>query len=227
MTQPRSLDLNINALQQSLVEMGEEVEKLLALAIGNISTPVAESRYQAAEIERRIDGMEIAIEDRCHHLIALQTPMTRDLRFLISSTRVAAELARIAELSQAVVKRSDFIARHKLISNPPQLGMLGELAQRMTHQALKALGDDDTDGVKGLGEQEVLADSLTQECYRFIQFMMESCRNEINAYSQLLRAVGHLEHITDIAGSIAAETLFIQHGLFIRRKTGNLQGENR
>jgi phosphate transport system protein len=142
--------------------------------------------------------------------------MARDLRFLVSATRVASELERIADLAESVVVQADVIGHALVITNPPQLTRLGEIAQLMTHQALQALSSDDWELLKLIETEEDQADSLTKECYSYIQFMMESDRSQIHAYSALLRAVGNLEVIADIARAIAKETQYIHRGLFVR-----------
>jgi phosphate transport system protein len=226
MSQVHGLELSLTELQASLQEMGKLVESILDLAVVTILRPLPESRYEAARIDARIDALEIAIEERCHQLIALQSPMARDLRFLISATRVASELERLADLAESVVTQADVIGRAQAITNPPQLTRLGEIAQLMTHQALRLLSLEDAELLERIDAEEDQADSLTKECYRYIQFMMESDRTQIHAYSALLRAVGNLEIIADIARAIAKETQYIHRGLFVRHGTDHHQGEH-
>ena len=224
MSQLRSFDAALVELQRAIVVMGGVVEQILSLAVTSIQQPTAQRRQEAAVIEERVDDMEIEIEERCNQLLVLQSPMGKDLRFLISTTRVASELERIADLAESVVKRSDFIARHQLVANPPQLQTLGELAQLMVHQALESLLSGKVEMARTIHEEEVRADALTKECYAFIQAAMEGSRSDIVAYTHLLRAVGHLEHIADISGTIAGEAVYIYRGLFIRHNPNHTLG---
>jgi phosphate transport system protein len=225
MNQPRSFDVALQELQRAIVVMGEVVEQILALAVKGIQHPMVQYRHEAGIIEERIDEMEIEIEERCNQLIVLQSPMGRDLRFLISTTRVASELERIADLAESVVKRSDFISRHHLVRNPPELQTLGELAQLMVHQSLESLVSGKVEMARTIHDEEIQADALTKECYAFIQAAMEGSRSDIVAYTHLLRAVGHLEHIADISGTIAGEAVYIYRGLFIRHQPHHNLGE--
>ncbi|MBA3708932.1 MAG: phosphate signaling complex protein PhoU [Planctomycetes bacterium] len=225
MNQIRHFDLDLAELKRSLVSMGNLVEQTVSLCVKTILQPALEVRDEVSVIEERIDTLETTIEERCHQIIALQSPMARDLRFLISATRITSDLEQVGDLAESISKRAHYIAKHQLVRNPPDLETLGLLAQKMIHEAIDAFVTGDIEVAKRILLEEDEADRLTKDCYKDIQTAMQAQPELIKEYTHLLRAVGHLEHIADIAVSIAEEAVYIHKGQLIRHQHEQL-GEN-
>jgi phosphate transport system protein len=211
----RHFDLELAELKQSLSSMGRLVERALTLGVDAITTPIAGVRAEASALEERIDQLDVQIEERCHVLLILQSPMASDLRFLISATRVTSELEQAADLAESVAKRADFIARHQPVQNPEELHLLGQLTLIMIHQALEALVPGRFDEARHILLEEDRADHLTKRCYASIQQSMQRTPERIVEYTHLLRAVSHLEQIADIAVSLAEQAVYIHRGQLI------------
>ena len=218
MNQIRHFDIDLAELKRTLVSMGNLVERSLEMAVKTILQPTMEVRDEVGSIEQQIDALETAIEERCHQIIALQSPMAKDLRFLISATRITSDLEQVGDLAESVAKRAHYIARHQLVRNPDELGTLGALAREMVHQALEAFVSGEAETAKRILLEEDDADRLTKECYKGIQQAMQAQPELIKDYTHLLRAVGHLEHAADIAVSIAEEAVYIHRGQLIRHQ---------
>lgn len=216
MTQIRHFDLELAELKRSLVSMGNIVEEALGLAVSAIQQPTLEARDRVGGIEERIDHLETQIEERCHQIISLQSPMAKDLRFLISATRITSDLEQVGDLAESIAKRAHYIARHQLVRNPEGLAPLGQLARGMVHQAIESFVGGDIEAGKRILLEEDDADRLTKTCYKEIQAAMQAQPDLIKEYTHLLRAVGHLEHTADIAVSIAEEAVYIHRGQLVR-----------
>lgn len=211
----RHFDLEMADLKQLLGSMGRLVEKALSFGVDAIQHPMAGVRAEAGALEELIDKLDIQIEERCHVLLVLQSPMASDLRFLISATRVTSDLEQAADLAESVAKRADFIARHQPVRNPEQLSALGQLTLAMLHQALDALIAARFDEARQILGEEDQADRLTKQCYESIQISMQREPDRIAEYTHLLRAVSHLEQIADIAVSIAEQAVYIHRGQLV------------
>jgi phosphate transport system protein len=211
----RHFDLELADLKQLLGSMGTLVEEALSIGVDAILKPTAGVRAIAGELEERIDQLDTQIEERCHTLITLQSPMASDLRFLISTTRIASDLEQAADLAESVAKRADYIARHHLVQNPAHLAPLCELTRAMLHQALDALISGRFEEAKGILIEEDQADRLTKQCYRAIQHAMQQEPALIAEYTHLLRAASYLEQIADVAVAIAEQAVYIHKGQLV------------
>ncbi len=212
----RHFDLELADLKRSLVSMGNMVERTLSIAVDAIISPTVEAREQCRVLEDQLDTLENAIEDRCHHIIALQQPMAGELRLVIAAMRITSDLEQIGDLAESLAKRAAFIARNKGATNPPQIETLGRLVLGMNRHAMEAFITGNLSLASGVITDEDQSDDLTKECYEGIQNLMRSDPDRIREYTHLLRAASLLEHIGDIAVSIADETVYLHKGTIVR-----------
>jgi phosphate transport system protein len=212
----RHFDLELADLKRSLVSMGNMVERTLSIAVNAIITPTIEAREQCRVLEDQLDTLENAIEDRCHHIIALQQPMAGELRLVIAAMRITSDLEQIGDLAESLAKRAAFIARNKGATSLPQIETLGRLVLAMNRHAMEAFITGNLSLASGVITDEDQSDDLTKQCYEGIQDLMRSDPDRIREYTHLLRAASLLEHIGDIAVSIADETVYLHKGTINR-----------
>jgi phosphate transport system protein len=223
MTQLRQFELELADLKRSLVAMGDMVDHALLLAVNGIQNPTADIRERARTLEDGIDAMETVIEDRCHTIIALQNPMVRDLRFIISAMSIASDLEQLGDRAESISKRAHYIACHGRIDNPPELAELCRLTHTMLRQAMDAFVTGNGEVTRKVIEEEPETDKLTKACYAFLQERMASDTTRIKEYTHMLRAVSSLEQVGDLAMAIAEETVFMHQAQMIRHNHDNLK----
>lgn len=216
MNQIRHFDLDLAELKRSLVSMGNMVERSLSIAVEAIIRPTVEAREQCRVLEEQLDTLETAIEDRCHQIIALQQPMAGELRLVIAAMRITSDLEQVGDLAESVAKRASFIARNKGADIPTQIETLGRLALGMHRHAMESFITGNLNLARGVITDEEHSDALTKQCYEQLQNLMRTDPDRIREYTHLLRAASQLEHIADVAVSIAEEAVYIYKGLNIR-----------
>ena len=226
MNQIRHFDLELADLKRSLVSMGNLVERSLSIAVEAIIRPTVEAREQCRVLEEQLDTLETAIEDRCHQIIALQQPMAGELRLVIAAMRITSDLEQVGDLAESVAKRASFIARNKGAEIPPQIETLGRLTLGMQRHAMEAFITGNLNLARGVITDEDHSDTLTKQCYEQLQGLMRTDPDRIREYTHLLRAASQLEHIADVAVSIAEETVYIYKGTNIRHHHEQITGEN-
>lgn len=223
MTQLRQFELELADLKRSIVAMGDMVDRAMGVAVEGIKRPSADLRERARTLEDGVDAMETVIEDRCHTIIALQNPMVRDLRFIISAMSIASDLEQIGDHAESVSKRAHYIACHNPVANPPELVELGMLAQQMLRESMDAFVTGNAEVTRKVIDEEPQTDRQTKACYAFIQERMVSEPANIKEYTHLLRAVSSLEQIGDLAMAIAEETVFMHQAQMIRHNHDQLK----
>lgn len=187
MSQLRHFEIEIAELKRSIVNMGNLVDRALTTAVEGILHPTAEVRERVGSIEDQLDALETAIEDRSHQILALQAPMARDLRLLISAMRISSDLEQVGDLAQSLAKRATYIACHQSVTNPKQVQPLARLVASMISRSMEIFVSGNIEVAKALVADEVLSDHLTKDCYAEIQALMVSDPGKIKEYTHLLR----------------------------------------
>ncbi|MDI7065985.1 PhoU domain-containing protein, partial [Klebsiella pneumoniae] len=90
----RKFDADLKLLSSRLLEMGGLVESQIARALEAMNTfrlPLVE---QVLEGERRLNAMEIEIDEEVCNIIARRQPAARDLRLLMAASKCISNLER-------------------------------------------------------------------------------------------------------------------------------------
>lgn len=216
LTPHRHFDVELAELKRALVGMGDLAGQAVAQAVASLRNPSADAGERAKAAEAELDALDTAIVERSQALIALQSPRAGDLRFLISATRIAADLENIGDLARSVAKRAAWIARHELVEQPAALFRLGALAIEGVRLAMEAFVSGNLEAAKAVFADEDRADALAKEAMAEVEQRLAGESGRQGAWVRLLRAAGHLEQIADLAAGIAEEAVFIHRGDLIR-----------
>jgi phosphate transport system protein len=89
----------INAIDEQIVSLAEQVEHAMRAATKALLAPDAELAAAVIDGDRLIDERRWSIESSDIDLIARQQPVASDLRRLVSALRVVGELERMGDLA--------------------------------------------------------------------------------------------------------------------------------
>lgn len=104
----------------------------------------ADEAAAAIAADDDIDSMHVSLTERCYDLLARESPVAGDLRFVVSVLRVLEELERIGDLALRVAKQTPdhgVLARHPNIL--ARLSSMASLARDLERIALDAWSAQD------------------------------------------------------------------------------------
>ena len=157
-----------SGFQRDLQEIDGKVIQLFALVGEGLAgaTDAFLSGDRAAakallEHDSLIDSLYRDIEVLVQHQFALQTPMARDLRFLLSVLRIVPELERSGDLAEHIAQRA---ARGLTEELTPRIRglieQMGSVGVAMWRKAADAYVDRDADAYEKLNEDDDELDDL-------------------------------------------------------------------
>jgi phosphate transport system protein len=131
------LRLQVEVMAVRVAENLERMER--ALCRGD-----EDAARRAIASDDDIDAMLVSLTERCYDLLARESPVAGDLRFVMSVLRVLEELERIGDLALRVVKQA---AAHALLASRPtilaRLVAMAALARDLHRTALDAWSSQD------------------------------------------------------------------------------------
>ena len=212
----RDIDrLKTNILSLSAV-VEEAVQKAM-LATERRDPVLAQSVIQG---DKRIDVLEVELEEECLKILALHQPVAMDLRFIIAVLKINNDLERTGDLAVNIAERAIYLAEHRDVSPPPTLSELADKAQSMLHKSLNALVNTDTGLAKEVLEMDDEVDSLHRGMYGRVQKRAEGNPKEVAGLFQWLSVSRYLERIADQATNIAEDVIYMMDGEIIRHNRG-------
>ena len=196
-------DEDLSRLRTSVLQMGGLVETQVSAAIDAYSKGEVSSVKHIVETDRKVNDLELAIDDDCAHLIAKRQPAASDLRLVFGISKIVTDLERAGDEAKKIAKGVRRI--YEAGQMPSQYGIgvrhIAEAALGMLRQALDAFARLDTE-FKSIMRQ-------------LITHMMEDPRT-ITTSIDIIWIARAVERIGDHAKNVAEHVVFIVEGRDIR-----------
>jgi phosphate transport system protein len=207
-------------LQEELDEVRSDIIRLAALtteAIAAGTQAFLDGDLNMAEAvvegDDPIDDLYHAIEDRLLLILATQSPVAADLRYVVTMMRINHELERDADLMVNVAKTTRRIYPHQL--DPKVRGIIdrmGVQASNQTRLAIDAFADSDPSWAAALGDMDDTMDELTKGLFRTILAWGASDEATVLQAVQVALVGRHYERIADHAVTIAERVQYMVTG---------------
>ena len=94
----------LDSIHQTLVNMGKIVEESMSAATRALLEPNLELAEKVIKEDDTIDDMQHELDDRTMMIIARQSPVAGDLRTLVTSLRMSADLERMGDMAHHIAK---------------------------------------------------------------------------------------------------------------------------
>jgi phosphate transport system protein len=217
------LRTEIDRLKKNILTLSAVVEEAVQKAM--IATerrdPVmAQSVIQG---DKRVDVLEVELEEECLKILALHQPVAMDLRFIIAVLKINNDLERIGDLAVNIAERAVFLADHKDVSPPPTLSDLADRVQNMLHKSLDALVNTDTALAREVLRTDDEVDAIHRGMYGRVQKRAQENPSEVAGLFQWLSVSRYLERIADQATNIAEDVIYMMEGEIIRHNRGEIR----
>jgi phosphate transport system protein len=197
----------LEALASSIAVMGGMAEAQLADAVEAIAKRDSARAENAVGGDKRIDALQIDIEDRALKLLALRQPMAVDLRETLAAIKIASELERIGDLAKNIAKRAIVLNREPPIRLTQSLARMGKQSLGQLKRVLDAYSNRDATAAETVWKQDGEIDEMYNSLFReLLTYMMEDPRT-IGLCTHLLFVAKNIERSGDHATNIA-ETVF-------------------
>ena len=207
-----TLEMELNALDSSVAEMGGAAEEQLRRAIEALSSRDTALAREVIAGDRKIDDMEDRLDRDTAMLFARHTLMASNLRRVLATLKVTSTIERIGDLAKSSARRSIILSENPPLRSVAAVVRLGQQTQLQCAEALDAFAQRDAKLARAVWEKDEELDNLYNGLQREIVEAMSSSPGEALQCTQLLFLAKNLERIGDHATFIAEMTLFILTG---------------
>ncbi|AEG93448.1 phosphate signaling complex protein PhoU [Ramlibacter tataouinensis] len=211
-------DSELNGVSSRVMELGGLVESQIRQAIHALSHLSVEAADQVAEIEVRVNAMEVETDRELSSIIARRQPTARDLRLLMAISKATANLERVGDETTKIARMvKSIIASGSARALPSsELRVAADMASALLRKALDAFARlDVTTAVAILKEDDAIDREFDGFVRKLITYMMEDPRT-ISASLDLLFLAKAIERIGDHAKNIAELIIYVVKGADVR-----------
>lgn len=207
----RAFDGDLAELRSLIETMGDVVVEQVGAAGEALQRFDARLAEQAVRKDITVDCLFRDIEEKAVRMIARRQPLAGDLRAIMASLKIAADLERIGDLAKNIAKRSAAMSDHRTRLAAVVLP-IGELAEEELRKVLMAFRDNDTAAALSVWQRDEELDELYNAVFRqLLTYMLENPRT-IGTATHLVFAAKNMERIGDHATNIAENICYLVDG---------------
>jgi len=208
----QAFEEQLEELERRLVEMGRFVESMLERAVRALAEQDVELARQVIAEDDTADEMDLDIEQHCMRLLALQQPMSRDLRTIGTVMKVIADVERIGDYSVDIARTAIKLADTEYFKPLEDIPRMTEMVRHMLRQALEALVARDLDQVAQVVECDDAVDRLWYKILADVERLMQEQSEAVPQAVALLLVARYLERVADHTVNIAERTAYMETG---------------
>ena len=206
------LDRELREIKDDILRMGSDVEESIRAAIAALVAHDASAATAVIMGDGRINEMQREVSGLITRTIATQSPVARDLRFLLALDHVGYELERMGDHAASVAKQVRKLAPEPPLKQYIDLPAMGELAAQLLGAILRALVDVDVDAARSVAARDDEVDTLYHRTFDEALTLMRADPDNVDRGTRILFAAYDLERIGDRVTNIAEDVVFLASG---------------
>jgi phosphate transport system protein len=217
-----------DVFHDELDEIGDgvaEMIRLVAVAVEQATGALLDADLNRAEktiaADVKVDALRVDLEDRAFQMIARQQPVATDLRVLVTTLHLVADLERMGDLALHVAK----IARLRFpeAAVPAEardvIAQMGEVARSLVHKVADVVEGRDISLAQAIEAEDDSMDALRRKLFTLVLSPRWSHGTEAAIDMTLLGR--YYERYADHAVAVARRTIFIVTGVRPEPATAN------
>ncbi len=215
MTQ-RHFDEELAELKAKLVQMACLAEDQIDKALGALVKRDSAQAREVIERDRKVNTLDVEMDEECIRLLALHQPAARDLRLVTTAMKISTELERISDLAENVCERSIELNEEPQLKPYIDIPRMGNLARKMVKESIDAFVKEDAALARKVLKDDDLVDDLMEQVFRELLSYMIEDPHTISRAIRLSFVAKYLERMADHATNVAELVVYLVEGRIIR-----------
>jgi len=204
----RHFQKELESLKTSLIKMGSVVEENITLAIRSVIEKNQELALKVIESDKRVDKLEIEIDDTIVDLLALQQPVASDLRFILAALKINNDLERIGDHAVNIAQAAQILCAIPEVELMKEIPQMVEITRKMLREAIDSFILLDPVKARTVIKTDDQIDDLNRTVIRSIIELLKNNKQTAECGMELSLVSRNMERVADLATNIAEEVIF-------------------
>ena len=208
----------LNALKNSILEMGNLVISQLAKSQVALKSFDKELVEEISRNEKRVDAYELKINMDCENILALFSPVANDLRFVLAALKTNYNLERIGDYAyniSSIVRDLEKPLDPELVKEM-RIPEMFETSLNMFQTMIKALEDEDTQKARQVFKKDSRLDEIKGISNQKATELILKDPSRTHDTLCLLSVIRKLERVGDQTKNMAEELIFYMEAKVLR-----------
>lgn len=213
----RQFDLELDEIRSRVLKMGGLVEAQLDKTLEALREGDSEPIVDVEKLDRKVNALEMQIDEECTQILAKRQPAAGDLRMIIATTKSVRDLERIGDEAERVAK----MVEHALDNDASAkafkgLLSLGEHVKELLHDTLNTYARMQTrSAVFNMRKDQAIDEEYARVVVRLVNYMKKDPDNISDALD-VMWAARSLERIGDHCINICENVIYLVEGEDVR-----------
>jgi phosphate transport system protein len=207
-----AFDEELAGLKQDLVKMGAFVESMLDRAVRALTEHDLNLARQVISDDDVADDLDLEIEQHCMRLLALQQPLSRDLRIIGTVLKIIADVERVGDYCVDIARAALTLGETAYFKPLVDIPRMAQIVADMLRTALQALVREDLDLVQAVVERDDEVDGMWYALLDELSRLMEQRPEVVRPAVQLLLVARYLERIADHLVNVVERVAYMVTG---------------
>jgi phosphate transport system protein len=207
-----ALDLQEGEIKDAVLRMGALVEEAIRRASRSLVEHDAELALDVIKADARINDAQREVSRLISVTIATQTPVARDLRYLLTLDHVTYELERIGDHAASLAKQVRKLAPEPPLADYVKLPEMAERSAVLVHGVLRALVEADAVAAREVAVMDDEIDRLYHSTFDEVVELMRADPANVERGTRIIIASHYLERIGDRSTNIAEDIVYLVTG---------------
>ncbi len=208
----QSLDKEILVIRDNLLLLSSMVETALVESVSALKDHDMERSRVVYDNDAKINAKRFDLEGQIIVTIAIQSPVSFDLRFLASALNICTELERIGDYAKTIARinlMSEGISVPRLLSMTYEMGVK---TSDMLHCSMTAFIHTNTPSATRIIADDDIIDAMYDKLYsEVLNFVIRGAHNMERA-NYLLWVAHNLERAADRVTNICERAIYVETG---------------
>jgi phosphate transport system protein len=212
MSPRKAYESELEELDKQVTVMALKSKEAIALAVKSFEKLDQALADQVIKLDEEMYELNNDIEKRCLEVIALQSPVAKDLRTIGTYLKVITDFDRIGRYARDIAEVTHHSADKAHFKPLVSIPHIAEMASKMVELSVRAFLERDTKLTAEVFDIEDRVDSLYDEIFReVITYMMEDSK-KIGIGINYMLVARYLERIADHAVNISERVIYMVTG---------------
>ncbi len=203
---------DLHKLREEILNMGSLVGKAIGDSVLSLKNRDVDMAQRVIDMDNEIDALDHSIEENCMRLLALQQPMARDLRLIISVLKMSIDLERMGDLALEIAVITKMTADVPPVKPLIDIPRMSEICQDMLTNTMKALENKDVELARQVAKRDDEIDALFDQIRRELITIMIEDPKKITGAQHLTFVARYLERIGDHITNLCENVVFMITG---------------
>ena len=214
------LDSELDQIKQQVIEMMGLVKSQLSKGKEAVLTFDKDLVHEINANENRVNAMELNIDRDVENALALYSPVAVDLRFVMASFKISADLERLGDNAVGIAKYINNVDAQLAQKNLDKIRFteMYENALAMLDDVFEAFEKEDTKQARKVFIKDVVLNEINGNAANVAIELIQENPKKIHNYLYLLSIIRKLERVGDLTKNIAEELIFYSEAKVLKHK---------